>query len=81
MKPAGFVYFASLAGRIKELIQQWRLEKKRKSSGSEQPAGKRFRLDLPHPGEQAQSGGGRSWPHSATGGKKRGHGPKGGSSK
>jgi len=42
--------YASLAGRIKELIQQWRLEKKRKGSSAEQPAGKRFRLDLPQPG-------------------------------
>jgi hypothetical protein len=78
MKPAGY---ASLAGRIKELIQQWRLEKKRKGSSSEQPAGKRFRLDLPQPGSQAQCGGGRSWPHQALGGQKKGQGKKSGAGK
>jgi hypothetical protein len=78
MKPAGY---ASLAGRIKELVQQWRLEKKRKASSGDQPAGKRFRLDLPLPGGQGQSGGGRTGPSPASGGKKRGKGSKGGSTK
>jgi hypothetical protein len=78
MKSAGY---ASLAGRIKELVQQWRLEKKRKGSSVEQPAGKRFRLDLPLPGGQGQSSGGRTGPSPASGGKKRGKGSKGGSTK
>jgi hypothetical protein len=78
MKPAGY---ASLAGKIKELVQQWRLEKKRKGGSADQPAGKRFRLDLPQPGGQGQIGGGRAGPSPAAGGKKRGKGPKGGSTK
>jgi hypothetical protein len=42
MKPAGF---AALAGKIRELIQQWMLSKKRKGGNIEQPAGKRARTD------------------------------------
>jgi hypothetical protein len=42
MKPAGF---AALAGKIRELIQQWLLTKKRKGGSIEQPAGKRARND------------------------------------
>jgi hypothetical protein len=42
MKPAGF---AALAGKIRELIQQWMLSKKRKGGTIEQPAGKRARTD------------------------------------
>jgi hypothetical protein len=51
MKPAGF---AALAGKIRELIQQWLLSKKRKGSSIEQPAGKRARTE--------QEGGGGSGP-------------------
>ena len=42
MKPAGF---AALAAKIRELIQQWMLSKKRKGGRIEQPAGKRARTD------------------------------------
>ena len=42
MKPAGF---AALAGKIRELIQQWMLSKKRKGGSIELPAGKRARTD------------------------------------
>ncbi len=42
MKPAGF---AALAGKIRELIQQWLLTKKRKGGSIEQPAGKRARTE------------------------------------
>ncbi len=48
MKPAGF---AALAGKIRELIQQWMLSKKRKGGSIEQPAGKRAKT------EQAAVGG------------------------
>jgi hypothetical protein len=43
MKPAGF---AALAGKIRELIQQWMLSNKRKGGSIEQPAGKRARTRL-----------------------------------
>jgi hypothetical protein len=48
MKPAGF---AALAGKIRELIQQWMVSKKRKGGRIEQPAGKRAKT------EQAVAGG------------------------
>jgi hypothetical protein len=42
MKPAGF---AALAGKIRELIQQWMVSKKRKGGRIEQPAGKRAKTE------------------------------------
>jgi hypothetical protein len=50
MKPAGY---AALAGKIRELIQQWLVAKKRKGGAKVQPAGKRAKLEL-------ASGGGSS---------------------
>jgi hypothetical protein len=64
MKPAGF---AALAGKIRDLIQQWMLSKKRKGGSIVQPDGKRARTD--------QAAGGGSGP---TGQQVRRSGAKGG---
>ncbi len=64
MKPAGF---AALAGKIRDLIQQWMLSKKRKGGSIVQPEGKRARTD--------QAAGGGSGP---TGQQVRQSGAKGG---
>ncbi len=53
MKPAGF---AALAGKIRELIQQWMITKKRKGGSIEQPAGKRARADHAVGGGNAPTG-------------------------
>jgi hypothetical protein len=64
MKPAGF---AALAGKIRDLIQQWMLSRKRKGGSIAQPDGKRARTD--------QAAGGGSGP---TGLQVRRSGAKGG---
>jgi hypothetical protein len=53
MKPAGF---AALAGKIRELIHQWMLSKKRKGGTIEQPAGKRARTDQAVGGRNGSAG-------------------------
>jgi hypothetical protein len=53
MKPAGF---AALAGKVRELIVQWVLAKKRKGSSIEQPAGKRARMDQDGSGTTGNGG-------------------------
>ncbi len=53
MKPAGF---AALAGKIRELIQQWMITRKRKGGSIEQPAGKRARADQAVGGGNAPTG-------------------------
>jgi len=68
MKPAGY---AALAGRIRELIQQWLVEKQRKGGAIEQPAGKRTKLE-PASGGGIGPGGSRG---GTSGNKKSGPNP------
>jgi hypothetical protein len=53
MKPAGF---AALAGKVREIIQQWMITKKRKGGSIELPAGKRARADQDVGGGKAPTG-------------------------
>ncbi len=53
MKPAGF---AALAGKIRDLIQQWMLSRKRKGGSIAQPDGKRARTDQAAGGGSGPSG-------------------------
>jgi hypothetical protein len=71
MKPAGF---AALAGKIRELIQQWMLSKKRKGASIEQPAGKRAKTEQAAVGASGPTG--RRGPRSgAKGGRSSKPGP------
>jgi len=76
MKPAGY---AALAGKIRELAQQWMMAKKRKGEAIAQPAGKRAKLE-----PTSGSGSGPGGPSGSASGKKKGgpyllrSGPKGG---
>jgi hypothetical protein len=56
LKPAGY---AVLAGKIRDLILQWMLSKKRKGGSIEQPAGKRARTDPRVGGRGGTSSGGQ----------------------
>ncbi len=75
MKPAGY---AALAGKIRELAQQWMMAKKRKGDAIAQPAGKRAKLE-----PTSGSGSGPGGPSGSASGKKKGgpypprSGPKG----
>jgi len=53
MKPVGF---AALAGKIRDLIQQWMLSRKRKGGSIAQPDGKRARTDQAAGGGSGPSG-------------------------
>ncbi len=68
MNPAGF---SALAGKVRELIQQWMITKKRKGGSIEQPAGKRARAD------QAVGGGNApTWQRASRSGAKGGKAAK-----
>jgi hypothetical protein len=78
MKPAGF---AALAGKVRELIVQWLLAKKRKGSSIEQPAGKRARIDQDGSGASgnvSNAGAKKGGPRLPRGGSKGGRGAKAG---
>jgi hypothetical protein len=62
MKPVGF---AALAGKIRELIQQWMVSKKRKGGRIEQPAGKRAKTE-----QTVAKGSGKRGPRSGAKGSK-----------
>ncbi len=81
MKPAGY---AALAGKIRDLILQWLLAKKRKGGSIEQPAGKRARMD-PRVGSGGGTSGGAQSKNGGSrpprGGQKGGRADKAGSGK